>query len=371
MKVLIVGAGFAGATHARELATRGHQVQVIDKRDHIGGNAFDEVIDGVRVHRYGPHLFHTNNESVVRWLRQFGDWVEYRHSVRAKLPNDHLTPLPVNLTTLEDVFGEPVPDEAAARTLLAKLAIPIEKPANAEEHLFSTIGRELTEMFFARYTLKMWGVPLSAMDKAVVQRIPLRFDRQNFYFPNDAFQMMPTDGYTGIIQSILDHPNINVTLSTPFEHFISAGFDHVFNSMPIDEYFEFRFGPLPYRSIRFHHTRELDEHADIPVINFTDSGRHTRRTSWEALPGHKISAEGRLFTLEEPCDYVDNDLERYYPVKTASGENEERLTKYKELASTYENMTFIGRCGTYQYLDMHQVINQSLMSAERWHRGLS
>lgn len=368
MKLLIVGAGFAGATYARELADRGHQIQIVDKRNHIGGNAYDECVDGVRVHRYGPHLFHTNNDAIVTWLRRFGEWVDYRHSVKAQLPTGRLTPLPINLDTLEEVFGRAVPDEVAARELLKQVATPIPNPRNAEEHLLATVGRELTDLFFARYTFKMWGMTLAEMDKAVVQRLPLRFNRENYYFPNDQFQMLPRDGYTAIFEEILNHPSIKVTLDTTYEQVMSKDFDHTFNAMPIDEYYGFRYGALPYRSIRFHHHKEAGAHPDIPVVNFTDTGKITRRTSWTALPGHRISGNVEIQTYEEPCSYEHNDLERYYPIKTADNTIENRLNKYKALSEKEEAMTFIGRCGTYQYLDMHQVINQSLMGAERFHR---
>ena len=367
MKILVVGAGFAGACYARTLAEAGCAVTVIDKRGHVAGNAYDEMDGGVRVHRYGPHLFHTNNQAVVDWVLRFGEWVDYRHKVRARLPDGRLTPLPVNLQTLSDVFGETIEDEAAARALLAQKAVSIAAPANAEEYLLSTIGPELTELFFSRYTLKMWGLPLSALDKSIVQRLPLRFDRTDEYFPNDRFQMLPRHGYTRLFETILDHPLISLRLGEAFEHGMRADHAHVFNSMPIDEYYGFRFGELPYRSIRFHHARVADDAADFPVVNYTDSGRFTRRTVWSALPCHGAeSGPEVLVTHEEPCDFADNRHERYYPVKTVDDAVPARLRQYQALAAEDEGITFIGRCGTYQYLDMHQVINQSIMGATKW-----
>lgn len=369
MEILVVGAGFAGACYARHLAEKGFRIHVIDKRPHIAGNAYDEIREGTRVHVYGPHLFHTNNDAVVSWLKRFGNWLEYRHSVSALLPDGRLTPLPVNLQTLSDVSGVELDNEEQAREYLTRVRVDIPDPANAEEFLLSSIGRKLTELFFARYTQKMWGLPLSALDKSVVQRLPLRFNFTNEYFPNDQHQILPEDGYTGIFARIFDHPKITVSLSTAYDKAMSKDVRHTFNSMPIDEYYDYRFDPLPYRSIKFHHALEADPHPSIPVINFTDKGPITRRTVWSAFPGHgQNNSTAALVTREEPCDYEENDFERYYPIKTADNSIADRLALYQALAATEKNVTFIGRCGTYQYLDMHQVINQSLQGAEKWFR---
>jgi len=371
--ILVVGAGFAGACYARTLADRGLRVTVIDQRDHIGGNAFDFVDEnGVRRHRYGPHLFHTSNERVVEWLKQFGSWVPYEHRVRAQLANGAFVPLPVNLETINTVFGKNFSSAEEVKIFLAEIAIPTAEPKNAAEHLYSQIGKELTDLFFRPYTKKMWEMDLEDMDAAVVKRIPLRFDLEDRYFPNDTFQIMPENGYTAIFERIFDHENIEVRLGVRFDKAMEADYDHVFNSMPIDEYYDFSLGELPYRSIRFHH-RSDEKKVDYPwaTTNFTDDGPRTRETYWHLLPNHLQGDTGRYtVTQEEPCDYRDNNLERYYPVKTADGRYDAIYGKYKALADAERNITFIGRCGTYQYLDMHQVINQSLMGAEAWLREL-
>lgn len=366
----MVGAGFAGAVHARVLAEAGYSVQVIDKRPHIAGNAYDEVNEnGLRVHRYGPHLFHTNNERVVEWLRQFATFLPYAHKVQALIPGDRFVPLPVNRRTIETVFDTSLADEAAVRAFLARQAIPNEAPANAADYLNAQIGRTLTDLFFRPYTKKMWGYDLEEMAAAVVQRIPIRMDDEDRYFPNDRFQILPERGYTHLFEAILDHPAIRVHLGVAFDRTMLDGFDHCFNSMPIDEYFEERLGPLPYRSIRFHHDDRAvdDERGDAPTINFTDSGPITRETDWGRLPLHRVAAAPRkTVTREEPCDYRDNALERYYPVKTSDGRYDAIYKRYKALAEKEGSISFIGRCGTYQYLDMHQVINQSLISAQEF-----
>ena len=374
--ILVVGAGFAGAVHARVLAEAGYDIHVIDKRPHIAGNAYDEVdANGLRVHQYGPHLFHTNNERVVEWLARFGTFVPYEHRVQAVVgatsadTGGNYVPLPVNRRTIEAVFGVELADADAVAAFLKTQAEPIEAPANAGEHLRSQIGGTLTDLFFRPYTRKMWNLDLEDMSAAVVQRIPIRMDDEDRYFPNDKFQIMPRDGYTRVFEQILDHPCITVSLNTEFDKSMLADYAHCFNSMPIDEYFDEAFGPLPYRSIRFHHDdRALDdERGTGGTINFTDTGPITRETDWARLPNHRVRESARkTVTREEPCDYRDNNLERYYPVKTSDGRYDAIYRQYRQLAEGEGNLTFIGRCGTYQYLDMHQVINQSLASAQNF-----
>jgi UDP-galactopyranose mutase len=370
--ILIVGAGFSGAVYARTLADAGWDVTVIDKRPHIGGNAFDSVDhNGVRVHAYGPHLFHTKSRRVIDWISRFSAFVPYQHRVRALLPSGVLAPLPINLDTVNLVFGTAYETAEEVEAHLARVALPIAAPANAAEHLYANIGRELTDLFFRPYTKKMWGMDLEDMSAAVVQRIPLRKDRTDTYFADDEIQMMPKDGYAAIFEKILDHPGISVQLGVSFDKAMLADYEYCFNAMPIDEYFDFALGELPYRSIRFHARSEADAGAvDIPVVNFTDTGPYTRETYWDALPFHRVVETGqRTVTREEPCDYRDNNMERYYPVKTADGRFQAVYETYKTLAAAEAKVSFIGRCGTYQYLDMDQVINQSLAGVERWIQG--
>ena len=366
--ILIVGAGFAGAVHARELADAGYKVEVIDQRPHIAGNAFDEVdANGIRVHRYGPHLFHTSQDNVVDWLRRFTTFLPYTHRVRAEV-GDSFVPVPVNLDTINWVFGLDLPDEAAARAFLAEQALPIAEPRNAAEFLNANIGPRLTDLFFRPYTRKMWAMELEDMDASVVKRLPIRFDRDNRYFANDRHQYLPEGGYTRIFENIFDHANIRVSTSVAYTPGMEADYLHCFNSMPIDVWFGSRLGDLPYRSIRFHTaTRENAGQRDWSVTNYTDDRKQTRETWWHCLPGHLVQDTGRqTITVEEPCDYRDNAMERYYPVKTADGRFQKLYGEYKTLAADLPNMSFIGRCGTYQYLDMDQVINQSLVHVRNW-----
>lgn len=368
-RILVVGAGFAGAVYARELAQAGFSVTVIDRRSHIAGNAYDEETGaGIRLHRYGPHLFHTNNARVVEWLRRFGEFLPYEHRVVACLADGRHVPLPINLHTLEAIFGVTISGEEEAQCLLAGQAEAIEAPQNAEEYLLSRIGRRLTDIFFAPYTRKMWGLDLAALSADVVKRIPIRYDTDDRYFPNDEFQLLPSQGYTRLFENILDHENINVILNTPFEEAMRAAYLHCFNSMAIDEYFGEVHGPLPYRSIRFHHRLVPRSVAGLAAtVNFTDDQPFTRETDWSLLPGHILRpGPEKILTLEEPCDYRDNNHERYYPVKSTDGAEQVLLEKYRAMAALLPDMTFIGRCGTYMYLDMHQVINQSLAGVREW-----
>ena len=209
---------------------------------------------------------------------------------------------------------------------------------------------------------------------SVVQRVHLRYDDEDRYFPDDDYQMMPRHGYTGVFGNMLDHPNIRVSLNQCFEAGMLSAYLHCFNSMPIDVFFGDRFGPLPYRSIRFHNVSVPFEFAlgSATTVNFTDDGPLTRETDWSRLPCHVVHpGPNKTITREEPCDYIDNGLERYYPVKTSDGRYQSVYRQYRALAAEMANVTFIGRCGTYQYLDMHQVINQSLAQVTDWIRRKS
>jgi UDP-galactopyranose mutase len=367
--ILIIGAGFAGATYARTLAEAGYTVHVIDRREHIGGNAADWVdANGVRVHRYGPHLFHTNATPVFDWLQRFGAWTPYSHRVCAILPGGEVAPLPINRETINAVFGERLRTEAEAAAFLRRVAVPIADPKNADEHLRSQIGDVLTDLFFRPYTRKMWGMELEEMDASVVKRLPIRFDSNDLYFPADRHQALPANGYIALFEAIFAHPAIAVELSVDYTHGMEQAYDFCFNSMAIDEYFDWSLGELPYRSLRFHQKTVTQwDGQPYSVRNYTNEGRFTREAWWHCLPGHLHRETGRrTVTVEEPCNYRDNNNERYYPVKTADGRYQTLYRAYRALASALPNMAFIGRCGTYQYLDMDQVINQSLAGAGRW-----
>jgi UDP-galactopyranose mutase len=329
--ILIVGAGFSGSVIARLLAESGYQVTVIDKRNHIGGNCFDFINDhGVRIHKYGPHLFHTNNLKVVDWLSQFTDWLPYKHKVKAMLSDGSFVTLPANRSTKEIVGAENI--------------IPL---------------------FYKPYSKKMWGMDMELLDPDVFNRVPIRDDDNEFYFPNDTFQAVPAYGYTFVFEQILKHENIKILLNTAFDKKMEADFYHVFNSMSIDEYYGFIYGALPYRSIKFH-TLDLPfpKVFDVATINFTHDSPYTRVTEWKNIPGHGVNNKLTTISYEEPCDYSENNFERYYPVKDFLGENKSLYEKYTFIPNN--KVTFIGRCGQYLYLDMHQVISSSMSIAQQF-----
>ncbi|TXN05839.1 NAD(P)-binding protein [Methylobacterium sp. WL122] len=370
--VLVVGAGFAGAVHARLLAEAGYEVKLIDRRRHLGGNAYDAIDgNGVRVHRYGPHLFHSKMKHVVDWLMQFDRFVSYSHRVRALLPSGAYVPLPINRSTISAIYDRHFETSEAAETFLKSVAAPIEMPSNAAEYLYSRIGVPLTNLFFRPYTKKMWDVELEAMAPNVVARIPIRFDDNDSYFRPGETQILPIAGYTRLFERMLDHPGIAINLGVKFSKGMEQEFYCCFNSMSIDEYYDYCEGYLPYRSIRFHHSDSLD---CVPrawsVTNFTDDSPFTRETAWHVLPGHVVADTGRrTLTREEPCDFRDNADERFYPVMDSGGHNLQMYETYKAMAAENRHIKFIGRCGTYRYLDMDQVINQSLIHVRDWIRS--
>lgn len=330
-KVLVVGAGFSGAVIARMLGEKGFHVEVIDKRNHIAGNAFDFHNEhNILVHHYGPHLFHTNNQSVFAFLSRFTEWVDYQHRVKAILSDGRLVTLPVNLDTKDQVGEDKVIDT-----------------------------------FIRPYSEKMWGLKLEEISPDIINRVPIRNDHNELYFPDDQFQAMPKAGYTKMFENLLDHPNIHVRLETAFEKSMEADYMHVFNSMPIDEYYDYSLGPLPYRSLKFHHV-DLPIPRIFPVcqVNFTNDGPYTRVVEWKNIPNSPQNEQFTSITYEEPCSYTENNNERFYPVKDASGKNRALFMQYKQIENP--KTTFIGRLGQYVYLDMHQVVSSSMAIAEKF-----
>ena len=269
-------------------------------------------------------------------------------------------PMPINLTTINKLYGKNMTLPGELDEFLHTLRVPVQNPRSAREHLESIYGKELTELFFARYTKKMWGLSLDDMHRSVVARIPIRKDDNPYYF-NDKLQAMPKKGYTLLFEKMLDHENIEVRLNEEFEKKMEKDYSHVFNSMPVDEYFDYQFGELPYRSIKFEHRFKEAFESEVPTLNFTDESIYTRKTSWDNYPG--CGGGSGMVTYEVPCDYKSNGFERYYPVKSMDGEPQRIYSKYKIKADGLEAMTFVGRCGQYIYYDMHQVVANSLKLA--------
>jgi len=340
---------------ANELDQR---VLLVDKRSHIGGNAYDHHDDaGVLVHRYGPHIFHTNSAKVATYLSKFTTWRPYEHRVLSQVGGG-LLPVPINRTTVNGFFGLDL-SEAEVEAFLASKAEPFETITNSEEWVLSRVGRELYEAFFRGYTIKQWGISPAHLDKAVAGRIPVRANDDDRYF-QDSFQNMPRHGYTRLFENMLDHRNISVLLNSDF-HDIRNEVDYrrlIFTG-PIDEYFDYRYGRLPYRSLQFEH-RTLDQAVFQPVavVNYpSESVPFTRITEYKHLTGQSHSKTS--VSYEYPTDEGDP----YYPIPRP--ENSAIYARYQALADLEPNTSFVGRLATYRYFNMDQVVAQALTLYER------
>jgi UDP-galactopyranose mutase len=365
--ILVVGAGFAGATIARALADSGcYTVHVIDQRNHIAGNAYDPVDEelNLRVHQYGPHIFHTNDQRIFDFLSRFTQWIPYEHKVEAWVDKVGYVPIPINRTTLNTIYQCQLKNEEEVKNFLDSLKCHHQKPSNAQEMAENFYGIELTQLFFGVYTKKMWAMELNELPAEVLARLPIRYDDNHNYF-NDKIQAMPAQGYLNLFENLLEHPDISVSLSLPFEKCMENDYYHVFSSMPIDVYFDEKYGALPYRSIQFVHQRVGQHQQPVPTVNFTDNSIYTRQTDWRLYPGCDLGERHEiLLTREIPCCYEENHFERYYPVKTVEGTPQKIYQQYRSEAEKLRHITFIGRCGQYIYYDMHQVVANSLKIAK-------
>ena len=356
---LIVGAGFAGSVLAERLAAGlGKKVLIIDRREHIGGNAFDHFDDaGVLVHRYGPHIFHTNAERIFDYLSRFTEWRQYEHRVLARV-DDKLVPIPINLDTLNQLYGLEM-DEAQAEQFLASRAEPVEHIRTSEDVVINQIGRELYEKFFRGYTRKQWGLDPSQLDKSVTSRVPTRTNTDDRYF-GDRYQVMPLHGYTKMFERMLDHELIDILLGVDFTTVRQqAQYRHLVYCGPIDEYFGYCYGRLPYRSLEFRHqTLDQAQFQPVAVVNYPDQTvPYTRITEYKHLTGQTHAKTS--VTYEYPC--ADGDP--YYPIPRA--ENTELYKRYQALADQSGGVTFLGRLGTYKYYNMDQVVGQALALYQR------
>lgn len=357
---LVVGAGYAGSVMAERLAAdAGKKVLVIDRRPHIAGNAFDHLDDaGIMIHQYGPHIFHTNSRDIFDYLSRFTDWRPYEHRVVADV-RGQLVPMPINRTTLNMLYDAGLKTDDDAEQFLANLAEPVEDIRTSEDVVVSKVGRELYETFFRGYTRKQWGMDPSELDKSVTSRVPTRTNDDDRYF-TDTFQAMPANGYTAMFERILDHPNITLRLGEDYRDVKDeVDFDHLVFTGPIDEYFDFRFGKLPYRSLEFKHVSlEQEQFQSVATVNYPDPAvPYTRITEYKHLTGQE--APNTSITYEYPRAEGDP----YYPVPRA--ENEALFKRYEALADATEGVTFVGRLATYRYYNMDQVVGQALASYRR------
>ncbi len=350
---LIVGAGFAGSVLAERLAAgSGKKVLLCDKRPHIGGNAYDHYNEaGILVHKYGPHIFHTNSREVFEYLSRFTEWRPYQHRVRASV-DGQIVPIPINLDTINSLYGLNL-TSFEVDEFFKKVAEPVENVKTSEDVVVSKVGRELYEKFFRNYTRKQWGLDPSELDASVTSRVPTRTNRDDRYF-TDTYQAMPQHGYTRMFENMLDHPNIKIMLNCdyreiekdiPFEQMIYTG--------PVDAYFDYCYGKLPYRSLEFkHETHDTPVYQQAPVVNYPNEQLYTRVTEFKYLTGQEHAKTSIVF------EFPKSQGDAYYPVPRK--ENAELYTKYKSLADRTQKVHFVGRLATYKYYNMDQIVAQAL-----------
>ncbi|WP_157622798.1 UDP-galactopyranose mutase [Solimonas soli] len=358
MLALVVGAGFAGSICAQELADAGWLVHVIDKRPHIAGNAFDEYDEsGILIHRYGPHIFHTASERIFRFLSRFTDWHPYEHRVRSVVENE-LYPFPINRDTLNRLYGLRL-DEADAAAFFERVREHRDAIRNSEDVVLNSVGRDLYEKFFLNYTRKQWGLEPSQLKAGVAARIPTRTNTDDRYF-SDTYQAMPLHGYTRMFENMLDHPNIRVETGVDFIDVSDRDrYSHIVYTGPIDAYYGYRFGPLPYRSLRFEHEHlpKVEWFQPVGTVNYPNDHAYTRITEFKHLTGQQHAGTSIV------REYPQAEGEPYYPIPR--DENEVLFKRYEALALAEHRVTFVGRLAQYRYYNMDQVVGAALAAAKR------
>lgn len=354
---LIVGAGFSGAVCARELADAGKTVHVIDKRPHIAGNAYDELdAHGVLIHTYGPHIFHTNSKKVFEWLSRFTDWRFYEHRVLAVVNGKHY-PIPINRTTINKLYGLNLTEEEVG-PWLEKARQPRDPIKTSEDVVLNSVGPDLCDKFFRGYTRKQWGLDLSELSAGVAARIPTRTNDDDRYF-GDTFQFMPAQGYTEMFRRMLDHPNITVELGVDYfavRQQLKAS--HTIYSGPIDAFFGYQHGKLPYRSLRFDHEHlaGVPQYQPVGTVNYPNDHDYTRITEFKHLSGQQHSGTSIV------REYPQAEGDPYYPVPRP--ENEALYKRYAEMVEATPGVTFVGRLAQYRYYNMDQVVAAALKATE-------
>lgn len=363
MRFCIVGAGFSGAIIARHLSEKGHKVLLLDERSHIAGNCHTERDDktGVMVHRYGPHIFHTADERAWSYIQRFGKFRPYINRVKAISQGDMYS-LPVNLLTINQFFNTLMSPAQARAFIEEKADKSIKDPKNFEEQALSMIGPELYKAFFYGYTRKQWGLEPTELPASILKRLPLRFNYDDNYF-NHPYQGMPEDGYSSVVENILDSENIEIRLDTKFED-VSEKFQHVFYTGPIDRYFSFTLGRLGYRTLDFERIDSDGDYQGTAVINYCDQevpftriSEHKHFAPWEADSLQKTVAFKEYSRLAEPKDVP------YYPIRLANEKT--MLESYIALARNSTGVSFLGRLGTYRYLDMDVTISEALKACDQ------
>ena len=352
---LIVGAGFAGSVLAERLANgSGKKVLICDKRSHIAGNAFDFYNDeGILIHKYGPHIFHTNSKEVFDYLSRFTEWREYQHRVLASV-DGMLLPIPINLDTINKLYGLNL-TAFQVEDFFEKLAEKCDVIRTSEDVVVSKVGRELYEKFFKNYTRKQWGLDPSELDASVTSRVPTRTNRDDRYF-TDSYQAMPKHGFTKMFEKILDSPNIKIMLNCDYREIINQfSFKEMIYTGPVDAFFDYRYGKLPYRSLEFkHETHDTEQFQSAPVVNFPNEQAFTRITEFKYLTGQEHKKTSIVYEFPQAAG------DPYYPIPRR--ENADIYVKYKTLADSRPDVHFVGRLATYKYYNMDQIVAQALMT---------
>ncbi len=355
---LIVGAGYAGSVMAERLAHHGKKILLIDRRSHIGGNAYDEYDShGILIHRYGPHIFHTNSKKIFDYLSNFTEWSFYEHHVLAKV-GEQLLPIPINQNTVNQLYGLDL-DEEGVRAFYEKVRIPIETIKTSEDVVLNTVGKDLYEKFFRGYTRKQWGLDPAQLSSLVTARIPVRSNCDNRYF-TDTYQFMPSQGYTPMFRNLLDHPNIQVELETDFNSVQNQiNYRHLIFTGPIDSYFKWAYGKLPYRSLDFEHSHlsHQEYFQTTGTINYPNDYEYTRITEFKHLTGQKHSSTSIV------KEFPKAEGDPYYPIPTQ--ESDFLYKKYEAAAEREKNVTFLGRLAQYRYYNMDQVVGAALTTAQK------
>ncbi|MCH7345176.1 UDP-galactopyranose mutase [Pelomonas sp. CA6] len=354
---LIVGAGFAGSVCARVLAEAGRRVHLIDKREHIGGNAYDQRdAHGVLIHPYGPHIFHTNSKKVFEYLSRFTTWRFYEHRVLAQV-DGRLLPIPINRSTINQLYGLNL-GEDEVQPYLDSVREPREPLQTSEDVVLNSVGRDLCDKFFRGYTRKQWGLDLSQLSAGVAARIPTRCNDDDRYF-GDSFQFMPAEGYTRMFERMLDHPGITVQTGTDFravrEQFPGV---HIIYTGPIDAFFDHCHGALPYRSLSFahEHLAGTEQFQPVGTVNYPNDHDYTRITEFKHLTGETHAGTSIV------REYPQAEGDPYYPVPRP--ENEALYKRYQALAEATPGVTFVGRLAQYRYYNMDQIVATALKTAE-------
>ncbi|MFC5849659.1 UDP-galactopyranose mutase [Deinococcus petrolearius] len=354
---LIVGAGFAGSVLAERLAGTGARVLIVDRRPHIGGNAYDRYDDaGILIHPYGPHIFHTNSKDVFDYLSNFTAWRPYQHRVLASV-DGQLLPIPINLDTVNKLYGLNL-TSFQVEDFFASVAEKVEQVRTSEDVVVGKVGRDLYNKFFRGYTRKQWGLDPSELDASVTARVPTRTNRDDRYFA-DTYQAMPLHGYTRMFENMLAHPNIKVMLNTDYREIAPLlEYRHMIYTGPVDAFFDHCYGKLPYRSLEFRHeTHDQETFQPVGTVNYPNDYGYTRISEFKYITGQVAPRTSVVY------EYPQAEGDPYYPVPRP--ENAELYKKYEALADAREDVTFVGRLATYRYYNMDQVVAQALATFRR------